>query len=184
MKRILLSTSAIAVCICMSCNNADKGGMSDAAKKNLDANHAITKALETGDVSKLGDYMTTDAVDHCQTGDVKGLDSIKAEFTKMAPMMKDWKSTLIKETADDEYVFSWSNMSGNNTDPAMGPLGPTSINMVDISKYKDGKATEHWNFIDGRDMMKMMQAMMPQGDMAPMDHSKMDHMKMDTTKMK
>jgi predicted SnoaL-like aldol condensation-catalyzing enzyme len=181
MKRIFLSASAIALCVCMSCNNADKGGMSDTAKKNLDANNAIMKMLETGDVSKMGDYIAVDALDHSQMGDIKGLDSIKASFIKMAPTMKSFKNTTIKEVADDEYVFSWGNSTGNNTDPSMGPLGPMSMSSVEVSKFKDGKAIEHWSFLNCQDVMKMMPPPPAAGDMKPMEDHKMAG---DTGKMK
>jgi hypothetical protein len=30
------------------------------------------------------------------------------------------------------------------------------VNSVDVAKFKDGKAVEHWIFMDPNDMMKMM----------------------------
>ena len=40
----------------------------------------------------------------------------------------------------------------------------TEMNSVDVSKFKDGKATEHWIFVDPKEMMKMMQQpMKPRG---------------------
>src|SRR4051812_10687944 len=109
-----LSPSLILLFFCFSCNNANQsGGTSDKAKKNLENAQAISKMFESGDWSKMGDYLATDAVDH--TGmdakgaptEVKGLDSIKAEFTRMNEMSSDMKNETVKEMADDDYVFQW-----------------------------------------------------------------------------
>jgi predicted SnoaL-like aldol condensation-catalyzing enzyme len=54
------------------------------------------------------------------------------------------------------------------------------MTIVDVVRIKDGKAVEHWAYLDPRDMMKHMK------DMPPMDN-KMDNKmngKMDSSKMK
>jgi predicted ester cyclase len=146
MKNFLLFIAVSSVFI--SCSS---GGMSAKAKKNMEVNDAIMKAYEAGDFSKMGEYMAADAVDHGgEKGDVKGLDSIVAEMKRYRAMMPDMKSEVIKEVADDEYVFAWAKFSGT--------MNGTMMNMksVDVTKFKDGKAVEHWVFMDPADMMKMM----------------------------
>jgi hypothetical protein len=178
MRKIFLSASAALLCCCMGCNNdAKTGGVSAATQKNLDAAHAINKAIETGDVSKLGDYIAADAVDHGDHGDVKGVDSIKAELAAIHTSGNNMKVENIKELADDEYVFQWMRMTGTNSDPAMMPVGPYDMNAIQVSKFKDGKAIEHWSFMQPADMMKMMPPPPPMGgDMKMMqDTSKMKH---------
>jgi len=86
------------------------------------ASDAISKAFETGDISKIDSVVADDFVDHTDQGDKKGKDS---------------------------------------------------LNAIEVSKYKDGKATEHWSFVNMIEMMKMM----PQADMSHMNN-------MDTSKMK
>jgi len=175
MKKIILSATAALACFCISCNE-NKGGISAGAQKNLDAAHAINKAIETGDVSKLGDYIAADCVDHSDRGDVKGVDSIKAELAMVHTMGNDMKSEIIKELADDEYVFQWMRFTGTNTVPAMGPLGKYDMTCIETSKYKDGKAVEHWTFMQPGDVMKMMAAMQQPpagGDMKITEDKKM-----------
>lgn len=133
----------------LSCNN--EGGMSATAKKNLEINDAIMKAYEAGDFGKMGDYIAADAVDHGgETGDVKGLENIVSEMKRYREMMPDMKSTMTRSLADDEYVYTWATMSGT-----MGGK-PTTMTSVDISKFKDGKAVEHWVFMDPKELMQMM----------------------------
>ena len=158
MKQFLVTISAGLACFCISCN--DKAGTTDSAtQKNLDAIHNINKAIQTGDVSKLGDYISTDAVDHGgPKGDIKGLDSIKAEIARMSTSSKDMKSETVKEVADNEYVFQWQHSTGTTTTADMGmPAGTKyDMNSIEVTKHKDGKAIEHWTFLSPQEMMKMM----------------------------
>src|SRR4030095_10164273 len=97
-------------CFFFSCQTS--GGGSATAKKNLETAQAVAKMFESGDFSKVGDYIAADAVDHAgMNGDVKGLDSLKASFAQMTGMMTDMKNEIVKELADDEYTFQWMKQS-------------------------------------------------------------------------
>lgn len=141
--------------ICVSCNSG--GGMSATAKKNMEVNDAIMKAYEAGDFSKMGDYIAADAVDHGSDKgvDVVGLDSIVADMKRFHAMMPDMKATETRSLADDEYVFTWATVTGTMNGKTM------TMQSVDISKFKDGKAVEHWVFMDPKEMAQMMQSMPP-----------------------
>lgn len=140
--------------ICISCNSG--GGMSATAKKNMEVNDAIMKAYEAGDFSKMGDYIAADAIDHGgETGDVKGLENIVSEMKKYRAQMPDMKATETRSLADDEYVFTWAKVSGT-----MGGKS-TTMTSIDVSKFKDGKAVEHWIYMDPKEMAQMMQAPPP-----------------------
>jgi predicted SnoaL-like aldol condensation-catalyzing enzyme len=147
--------------ICISCNSKP-GGMSATTKKNIEVNDAIMKSYEAGDFSKMGDYIAADAVDHGgEQGDVKGLDSIVSEMKRYRAMMPDMKSTIARTLADDDYVFTWSKTSGTMEGNKMEMTG------MDVTKFKDGKAAEHWIYMDQKDIMKMMQ---------PIPHADIDTM--------
>ncbi len=148
--RNLFFLLVIAVCSTFISCNSD-GGMSAKAKKNMEVNTAIMKAYEAGDFSKMNEYLAADAVDHGgENGDVKGVDSIVSEMKRYRAMMPDMKSEIIKELADDDYVFSWGKFSGTMN----GKM--TNMTSVDVTKFKDGKAVEHWVFMNPADMMAMM----------------------------
>ncbi len=68
---------------------------------------------------------------------------------------KDMKMEKVREMADDEFVFSWMRYSGTS-DGAMGMAkGPYTMNTIEVSKFRDGKAVEHWAFMDAQEMMAM-----------------------------
>ncbi|MFZ1311899.1 MAG: nuclear transport factor 2 family protein [Chitinophagaceae bacterium] len=149
MKKIFLFFLAAGSLVFLSCNN--EGGMSAAAKKNKETNDAIMKAYEAGDFSKMGDYIAADAVDHGgETGDIKGLENIVNEMKRYHAMMPDMKATTSRSLADDEYVFTWATMTGTMNGKAV------TMSSVDVSKFKDGKAVEHWVYMDPKEMMQMM----------------------------
>jgi predicted ester cyclase len=157
-KYFLLAASAMILLACSE-KSKNEGGMSDAAKKNLEAHHAISKTFETKDFSKLGDYMAEDAIDHAgEDGDVKGIKNIIAEYEKMIAGFETMKSEVIKELADDEYVMSWMNFSGTLKTEMMGMKPGETFNSksIEVSRFKNGKAIEHWTFMEPSEVMKMM----------------------------
>jgi predicted SnoaL-like aldol condensation-catalyzing enzyme len=162
MKKSFLIIAAGTLMLASCGSKKESGGMSDAASKNLETNHAILKMFEGGDWSKTGDYIAADAVDHAgENGDVKGLDSIKATFDRMGGMMGEMKNDIVKELADDDYVMCWVNQHAVSKVDApewgMKKGQAMDINSIEVSKYnKDHKVTEHWSFVNMHDMMKMM----------------------------
>jgi hypothetical protein len=166
MKRYLFVVAAVIVYCSMSCNtnpgaSAGSTRSNDAAQKNLEAAHAVNAAILSGNVSNLDSFIASDAVDHAgMAGEIKGVDSIKAELAKIHIMSADMKSETIKELADSEYVFQWMRYTGTASTADMGmPVGTKyDITAIQVSKFNsDGKATEHWEFMQPADMMKMMQ---------------------------
>ena len=177
MKKILFVFSAILGCFFISCNNGTtssaESGNNSQAQKNLNASHVISNAFEKGDASGVDSVLADDFVDHTDHGDVKGKDSLIAMINTMHNHVKDMKMETVKEVADSDYVFSWMHFSGNSNGDMGMPPGPFEMSAIETIKCRDGKIAEHWEFIDMRDMMKMMQSM-----------GKMNMNKMDTTKMK
>ena len=141
MKKLFFILAVVILNSLIACNS----GMSSTEKKNKEVNSAIMKAYEAGDFSKMGDYIAADAVDHGgEKGDVSGLDNIVAAMKGYREQMGEVKFETIRELADDDYVMTWSKVTGRN------------MTTVDISKFKDGKAVEHWLYMDPREMMQMM----------------------------
>ena len=163
MKKLLFILFAATICFLTACTEkaATSGGMSDAARKNLDAFHAVDNAFQTGDLSRIDSVVASDFVDHTPKGDVVGTDSLKAMITMMKKA-GTMKSETKKEFADDEYVMAWLRWTGTSDGslPDMPP-GPFEMNGVEVVRFRNGKAVEHWAFTDARDLMKMMGPQMP-----------------------
>lgn len=161
MRKIFFLISAAAISFLPACNekaSTTSGEMSDAAKKNLDAFHAVARSFETGDISQIDSVVASDFVDHTPKGDM-GRDSLKATITRMKSA-GTMKTEIKKELADDDYVMGWLRWTGTLNVPMDGmPAGPVDMSGVEVVRFKDGKAVEHWAFMDAAEMMKMMSGM-------------------------
>lgn len=177
MKKFLMISSAGLICFISACNNSGEKSASTSADttaasnapstsagdKNIATVHAINEAISSGDVAKLDQYIAKDAVDHSgEHGEVKGLDSIKAELGHMHDSYKDLKLESVQDAANNDYVFSLSRFRGTNTVASMGAPAGTNFDMtsVGVTKFNsDGKATDHWEYMSMADAMKMMGGM-------------------------
>jgi predicted SnoaL-like aldol condensation-catalyzing enzyme len=160
MKQILSLFAAGALCCFTSCNNEKTAAPetkeeSSTAKKNLEASHIVTKAFDSGDVSMIDSVIAADFVDHTDRGDMNR-DSLKKMIVAWKADSKDSKSEIIKELADDEYVFSWMKFSGTTSGGMGMPAGPYTMTSIEVVRFKDGMAVEYWGFIEPTEMMKMM----------------------------
>src|SRR6266516_1681259 len=141
MKKILFTAFEGLVCICTSCNSKNTSDNTNAqGQKNLAASDVISKAFQTGDVSGIDSVVSDDFVDHTDMGDKKGRDSLKAMVNFVHSNFKDMKTEKIRDAANDDYVYSWMRYTGTS-DGSMGmPKGPYSMSMIELAKFKDGKA--------------------------------------------
>jgi predicted SnoaL-like aldol condensation-catalyzing enzyme len=182
MKKFLIIASTGLTCFFISCNN-NTGGNSQ-GEKNIATVHSIDDAIESGDVNKLDQYIAADGIDHAgEHGDIKGLDSIKANLKRFHDEYKDMKLEELQDAAGGDYVFTLTKFTGTNVVASMGAPAGTSFDMnsVEVVKFdKDGKVAEHWGYMQMSDMMKMMGGGNNMG-MGKMDSS-MNKMKMDTMK--
>lgn len=164
--------SSILVLSCSQANsNKENAAGSDSSTVNNDNkerekmianNERINRAIETGNFDGIDTLWANDIVDH--TGpmgkEVRGKDSVKAELVQMHNSMKDIKFETKASAYDPEkgYLFSWSHFTATTTVPMEGMPANTKLDMdgVDLVKIVNGKATDHWQFNNPQDMMKMM----------------------------
>lgn len=159
MKKSFFTATIGLLCFFISCKDTSTTSTSSntESEKNKANSKIIYNALETGDVSKLDSVIDKDIVDH-QLNDVKGLDSVKKFFVQFHSSVKDLKIESIANATDGDYNFDLNRTTGTVTATIMGIPAGTKLDMttVDVAKIKDGKAVEHWGFMDPKDMMKMM----------------------------
>ncbi len=187
MKKLSLAIACIIFCFLMSCKQSTSTAneSNPQAEKNKANTKEVYKAIETGNVSGLDSIIDKDFVDHAgENGDVKGIDSLKKMFTQIHNQINNIKLESIANGTDGDYNFDLNRMTGTTNSAFMGMPANTKIDMmeVDVVKIRDGKAVEHWSYVDPKDMMKMMQNMKMDHNMKPGAENKMNS-KRDTTKM-
>lgn len=159
MKKLLFALPASFFIFLIACTNNGNS----ASEENLSASREIFKGIETGDSAKFS-FISMDAVDHAgPTGEVTNGDSIKGYLMDIHNHVKNLKVEIIGDAASGDYVYTWSKMSGTALDSTMGFASdqPFSVSGIDIIKFRNGKAIEHWGFIDQKDVMMMRAQLMP-----------------------
>lgn len=160
MKQVLFAAATVWCCVLLSCQNAANNNMADSqTEKNKIAVRDVYQGIQTGDITKLS-VIADDAVDHAGPNgqEIKGGDNIKKMLADMHNHIKDLKVEIVADAADGDYVFTWCRMTGTAVDSSMGMAPGTNLDSkcVDVVKFKDGKATDHWCYMDPKEMMKMM----------------------------
>jgi hypothetical protein len=161
MKNLLITVITLAIIACDNKNSNNNSANNSVAQQNIEAVHNIRKAFQTGDTSLINKSVNADFVDHKDVGDVKGIDSLKSFVLALHEHVKNLKADVTKELADDEYVMSWVHFSGTGDGQAGTTQGDFDVRGVQITKFKNGKATEHWEAMDMRDVAKMVQRIAP-----------------------
>ena len=159
MKKFALIAFSAAFIFLFSCNTQTMSESNPTQTKNLAADSTIGAAFRTGDDSKIDSVVAADFVDHTDQGD-KNRDSLKAMIKMVHDNFPDMKMETVDHATSGDYVYTWMKFSGNSNG-AMGlPKGPFQFSSIELSKYKDGKAVEHWGFMDSRDVAKQREEMM------------------------
>lgn len=168
MKSLLIAIMAFTFVACSNSNSGKSSNVNSAAQQNLEVVHNIRKSFETGDTSLISKSVDDDFIDHKDIGDIKGIDSLKSFALASHEHIKNLKVDAIKEFADDEFVMSWVQFSGTGDGQAGTMRGDFDVRGVQITRFKNGKATEHWEAMDMRDVAKMMRGIAPpQNDSLP-----------------
>ena len=154
---IFLSISGI----CLSCSDSSvasvEGKENSRIQKNLEAWHAVSMAFATGNTGALDSVIADDYIDHTPRGDYIGRDSVKANVSRVHANIKEIKMETIKELVDHEYGFFWMRFTGNRIDAKGMISGPFHLTAIEVVKFNDGKAVEHWEYTEMKELMKMMQ---------------------------
>lgn len=178
-NKILLLGAGIFVCsLFLSCSN-EADNEHQAAKLNLEKNKTsmtiIFKAFETGKFEDMSSIIAPDIIDHNPEHSIKetGIEGLKESMEMYRGAFPDLKINVKLMTAEGDVVTSHYNMTGTNTGPMAGmPATNKRMNVdgVDILRFKDGKAVEHWGYFEEMKMMEQLGLIQEPAGM-PMDPS-------------
>ncbi|MBI1343567.1 MAG: hypothetical protein GC171_11590 [Terrimonas sp.] len=156
MKKLLSGFSISLLFLLVACNSEKMETKGDEMRdKNLAASHIVNEAFKTGDISKIDEAIASDFVDHTDRGDMNR-DSLKTMIQMVHKEFPDMKSQVVKEIADSEYVFTLMRWTGNSNGQMGMPVGPYDMQAIEVVRFRDGKAVEHWSYMQPQDVVKMM----------------------------
>ncbi len=84
----------------------------------------------------IDSVVASDFVDHTDRGDM-GRDSLKAMITSVRQAFPDMKTEIIKEMADNDYVFTLMRITGTSSGAMGMPKGPYDMHAIQVARLKD-----------------------------------------------
>ncbi len=162
---------AFTACTNNSTNNSTMemapSAQDSAGKANIEKTKTIYNYIESGDLSKLGDIIDSNIIEHSAWipgGTAKGIDVTKKSMADLKAGFPDLKFEVVSILADSNWVFSHFHLTGTNTGAMNGMKGTNKkvdVTGVDAVRIQNGKAVEHWDYTDNVTFMRQM-GMMPE----------------------
>jgi predicted ester cyclase len=121
----------------------------------------IEVGMGQGDLSVLDELMAEDIVEH-QRGNHAGRDGAKEVAATLHRWMSDFSLTVEDVAVSGDTVWTRNKARGINTGAVMGnpPSGaPVEVDVIDILRFEDGRAVEHWGIADQVGLMLQVGAM-------------------------
>ena len=106
---------------------------------NIAIDKILLKVFESGDVTPLDGIISPDFINHTAGGDDRiGIENLRTMVRGFHANFKPNKIEIVRQLVDNEYVADWVKFIGEN--PKM------IIEGIEMTRYKDEKAIEHWFF--------------------------------------
>ncbi len=121
----------------------------------------IEVGIGQGDLSVLDELMAEDIVEH-QRGNRSGREGAREVAATLHRWMSDFSLTIEDLAVAGDTVWTRNRALGVNTGAVMGnaPSGKAvDIDVIDILRFEDGIAVEHWGIADQVGLMLQVGAM-------------------------
>ena len=158
---------ALLLCFAFGAFAAQAQQMPDQSAKNKIAAAKIIKAFDAGDTQAFDNLIAKDVVTHSEMPpEIKttGLAAVK-EMSKMNKMaFPDMKSMVHAIATAGDTVIVFYTSEGTNSGEFYGmPATNKRIKTdgVDIIRFQNGKAVEHWGVYDSMKMMQQLGMLPP-----------------------
>lgn len=157
----------------LACKDKDKGKeegtkkTDDVTAKNIEVTKSFYNMFEKGDWPGIEKIVAPDMVDHSPMnppGSPFNRDTLMKYLKMNKEAFPDMKFDVLSMAGNNDMVFVQYHFTGTNTGPMMGmPANNKKVDYtgVDLIRFKDGIASEHWDYGDNITFMKQM-GMMPE----------------------
>jgi len=133
-----------------------------------------TEVINKGNIDLMDKLCQKDFVEHeALPGVASNLEGVKQFFTMYRAAFPDLKFTVDQMIAKDDKVVTHITITGTQEGEFMGvPASGKKINLkgIDIVRFVDGKAVEHWGVTDTMTMMQQIGAIPDQSPGPEMHH--------------
>ena len=112
------------------------------------------------DYDKLGEYIDENFIEHSPDPSQKqGLEGLKDAFREMKKGFPDYKLTINDIIVSGDKASVLFTFTGTNSGEMMGMKATNKkveVQGIDYLYFKNGKATEHWGYIDMHKLMEQL----------------------------
>jgi steroid delta-isomerase-like uncharacterized protein len=112
------------------------------------------------DFDKLGEYIDDNFIEHSpDPGQKQGLEGLKDAFREMKKGFPDYKLTINDIIVSGDKASVLFTFTGTNSGEMMGMKvtnKKVEVQGIDYLYFKNGKATEHWGYIDMHKLMEQL----------------------------
>ncbi|MCB9510309.1 MAG: ester cyclase [Deferribacteres bacterium] len=134
---------------------------SAAEKKNLAMNKKFyQEVFNKGNVAIIDELLADHFVEHEEMpGLAKGKEGVKQFFSMFRNAFPDLQANVEMMFAKDDKVVTYFVMTGTHKGEFMGMAATgksISIKGIDIIRFENGKAVEHWGLTDSAAMMQQL----------------------------
>ena len=116
-----------------------------------------------GKLDWIDEFMADDFVEHeAFPGLAEGREGVKQFFSMIRSAFDDFRMDVEELVAEGDKVVARITMKGTHRDEFMGIAGTgATINVaaIDIIRFADGRAVEHWGVTDSMAMMDQLGAL-------------------------
>jgi steroid delta-isomerase-like uncharacterized protein len=128
------------------------------------ARRDFEEGINQGKLEIYDEIVADDFVLHTASGDINGVESLKAYLTMYITAFPDFHFTIEDIFAEDDMVAIRWGCTGTHQGELMG-IPPTGVSVVgtgiSIQQYSGGKIKESWLFSDDLGMMQQLGAVTP-----------------------
>src|SRR5688500_115574 len=136
--------------------NGDNAGADNLAKAQLFYDEVLTK----GNIAMIDSLVAPDFVDKTPSpGQDPSIGGLKKWVSEMRAAFPDSRVEVIHTFTKDDMVLTHIRQTGTNTGPMMGTPAtgkPFDMRGVDIIRFSNGKAVEHWGYFEELKMMMQL----------------------------
>lgn len=125
------------------------------------ARRLVEVGIGEADMGVLDELMADDIVEH-QRGNNPGRDGAKEVARTLHRWMSDFSLTVEDVAVAGDTVWTRNRARGINTGAVMGnpPTGEVvEVDVIDILRFENGLAVEHWGIADQVGLMQQVGAM-------------------------
>jgi steroid delta-isomerase-like uncharacterized protein len=126
----------------------------------------LEEVVNQKNIDAFDDHIAENFIEHEDTAPLpQNRDGVRQMFASILESFPDLKVTIDDMVSDDDKVWARCTWQGTHQGEFQGIAAtnrPVSFSVIDIVRFSDGKAVEHWGVGDTFSLMTQLGAIAPE----------------------